>query len=156
MNGRGIAALIAGAMMLASGIGNVQANAVATVTYKVKHVVLEAGNLGKTLASGYTTIEQENVSCGHYGTCRFAMSIMANVGEGTCTGEWAIIGLVDGNSVDGGPLLEALPKAGNTQTHIWQGVYSTGSGYHTITFQLYLPCSANANQWSVRYLITKP
>jgi hypothetical protein len=35
-------------------------------------------------------------------------------------------------------------------------VYTVGVGNHTITFQLYLPCSANANQWSVRYLITTP
>jgi hypothetical protein len=84
------------------------------------------------------------------------MSIMSNVGTATCKSEWAIVGLVDGNYVDGGPLLESLPNAGETQTHVWQGIHTVGAGTHTITFQLYLPCSANANQWSVRYLTTTP
>ena len=96
------------------------------------------------------------IQCPYFNGCTFAMRIMANVGQATCKGEWAIVGLVDGNSVDGGPLVEALPSTGNTQTNVWQGVYSAGAATHTITFELYLPCPANANQWSVRYLITEP
>jgi len=129
------------------------AAAATTTSHKVINTVLESGNLGQTLSSGYTTIETAGVKC-TYSTCTVSMQIMANVGKATCTSEWAIVGLVDGNSVDGGPLLEALPAAGNVQTHVWQGIYTTGGGYHTLTFQIYLPCSANADQWSVRYLVT--
>lgn len=152
---RTTAPLIVGAIMAAAGVTNVQAHAVASETHAIKRVILQAGNLGKTLASGYTTVEHKDIWCG-YSTCTFAMSIMANVGEATCKGEWAIVGLVDGNSVDGGPLLEALPNAGSTQTHMWQGIYTAYEGYHNVEFQLYLPCSANANQWSLRYLVTTP
>lgn len=151
-----VAPLIAAAIMAASGTRNVQAHVATAQTVKIRRVVLESGNPGKTLNSGYTTMQQSTVSCSYYSNCTFAMSIMANVGEATCKEEWAIIGLVDGNSVDGGPLVEELPGNGNTQTHVWQGVYSVPPGYHTLTFQLYLPCAANANQWSVRYLIAKP
>ncbi|HLY05795.1 MAG TPA: hypothetical protein VKR31_08620 [Rhizomicrobium sp.] len=155
MNWRTTASLIAGAIMAASGMNDGWAHGVAAVSHTIKRVVLQAGNVNRTLPSGYTTIEHRDVWCG-YMTCTFAMSIMANVGEATCKGEWAIVGLVDGNSVDGGPLLEALPNAGNTQTHTWQGIYAVDEGYHNVQFQLYLPCSANANQWSVRYLVTTP
>lgn len=155
MNWQKTVPLIVGAIMAASGVTNVQART-AGVTTKIKRVILDAGNVGRTLGSGYTTIEHQEVWCGSYSSCTIAMSIMANVGEATCREEWEIVGLVDGNSVDGGTQLDVLPLAGNTQTRTWQGVYSVAEGYHTVSFELYLPCSANANQWSVRYLITKP
>ena len=146
------APLLAGAALAVSGLTNAHAHGT-PVTTKLKNVFLDAGNPGKTLNSGNTTIESTQVVC-IYSDCTFAMSIMANVGQATCKDEWAIVGLVDGHKVDGGPLLESLPNEGNTQTHTWQGIYTTGSGSHTLTFQLSLPCPANANQWSVRYLIT--
>src|SRR5690242_20602593 len=151
MIGRRIVLLIAGAIIAI-------AHTAAARPHKITHVVLDDGNPGETLSSGYSTIEQTTVRCSYYNTCTIAMRIMANVGQATCKGEWAIVGLVDGNSVDGGPLVEALPSAGNTQTNVWQGAYYTGSATetHTITFELYVPCPANANQWSVRYLITEP
>lgn len=117
--------------------------------------VLESGNPGATLAKGYSTIETATAVC-NYATCTLGLSIMSNVGQATCKNEWAIVGVVDGNSVDGGPLLEALPSPGLTQTHVWHGLYSVKTGSHTIAFELYLPCAANANQWSVRYLIATP
>jgi hypothetical protein len=117
--------------------------------------ILESGNPERTLSQGYSTIETATVVC-HYATCTLGLSIMSNVGQATCKNEWAIVGVVDGNSVDGGPLLESLPNAGETQTHVWQGVYSMTTGSHTIAFELYLPCAANANQWSVRDLIATP
>jgi hypothetical protein len=147
----------AAAVMVATGIACAHAREPSAVTtrHHPKSVVLEAGNLGKTLSKGYSTIEQASVYCG-YSRCTFGLSMMANVGTATCKSEWAIVGLVDGNYVDGGPLLETFPNAGKTQTHVWQGVYTVSSGSHTITFQVYLPCSANVNQWSVRYLTTAP
>ena len=156
MNWRKIVPLIAGATIAVSWITNVQAHAVTTETHDIRSVVLDAGNLGKTLSEGYTTIEQATVSCIAQ-SCTLAMRIMANVGTATCKQQWAIVGFVDGNYVDGGPLLQTLPNGGKTETNIWQGIYTVGySTQHTITFQVYLPCSANINQWSVRYLITKP
>ena len=155
MNWQKWAPLVAGVALAATGQTDVHAHAVASKTTKISRVILYAGNPGKTLAAGYTTIERKRVGC-FYSLCTFAMSIMANVGEATCKDEWAIVGLVDGRPVDGGPLLESLPNGGNTQTHTWQGIYNAAQGYHTLTFQLYLPCAANANQWSVRYLITRP
>ena len=155
MNWRTTAPLIAGAIMVTGGVTNGWTHAVTTETHTIRRVVLEAGNLGKTIPEGYTTIQHKDIWCG-YSTCTFALSIMANVGEATCKDEWAIVGLVDGNSVDGGPLLEALPNAGSTQTHTWQGIYVTNEGYHNVAFELYVPCAVNANQWSVRYLVTSP
>ena len=149
MNGRRILLLLAGAIMAVT-------HAAAAQPHKITHVVLDAGNPGETLSAGYSTIKQSTVPCSYYNTCTLAMRIMANVGQATCNGEWAIVGLVDGNTVDGGPLVEALPSAGNTQTNIWQGMYTIlGTTTHKVTFQLYLPCSANLNQWSVRYLTTR-
>jgi hypothetical protein len=145
------------AAMAATGIACAHASepSAATTRHHPKSIILESGNLGKTLTKGYSNIEQASVYCG-YSVCTLGLSMMSNVGTATCKSEWAIVGLVDGNYVDGGPLVESLPNAGETQTHIWHGVYTVGVGNHTITFQLYLPCSANANQWSVRYLITTP
>ena len=149
MNGRRIGVLVAGTIISVAPAGAAQ-------LHKVKQVILDAGNPGKTLSTGYTTIEQTTIQCTIGFACTLAMRIMANVGQATCKGEWAIVGQVDGNSVDGGPLVEALPSAGNTQTNVWQGVYTVlGTTTHKITFQLYLPCSANLNQWSVRYLVTR-
>jgi hypothetical protein len=147
------AALIAGGAIALAGIAGDHAHA---NTSKIQGVVLDAGNPGKTLSAGYSTIEQATVHCSIYRSCTLQMRVMANVGSATCKSQWAIVALVDGNSVDGGPLLDTLPNAGNTQTDIWQGIYTTATGAHTITFQLYLPCAANINQWSVRYLVTKP
>jgi hypothetical protein len=145
------------AAMAATGIACSHASepSAATTEHLLKSVILESGNPGNTLTKGYSSIEQASVYCG-YSVCTLGMRIMSNVGTATCKSEWAIVGLVDGNYVDGGPLLESLPNAGETQTHVWQGMYTVGVGNHTITFQLYLPCSANANQWSVRYLLTAP
>jgi hypothetical protein len=84
------------------------------------------------------------------------MRIMSSISEATCQGEWSIIGLVDGNSVDGGPFEGSLPASGLERTGTWQGLYRTGSGNHTLSFQLHVPCSVNAGQWSVRYEITDP
>ena len=149
MNGRRIGVLVAGTIIVGAPAGAAQ-------LHKVKQVILDAGNPGKTLSTGYTTLEQTTIQCTIGFDCTLAMRIMANVGQATCKGEWAVVGLVDGNTVDGGPLVEALPSAGNTQTNIWQGMYTIlGTTTHKVTFQLYLPCSANLNQWSVRYLTTR-
>ena len=155
MNRRKLALLVVGAVAM-SGSTNLPANAGAAQRHKIRHVVLDAGNLGKTLSKGYSTIEQTTIHCNSRVGCTFAMRIMANVGQATCKGEWAIVGLVNGTKVDGGPLVEALPSAGNTQSYVWQGIYKTNSYYNTVAFELHLPCSANANQWSVRYMITEP
>ena len=157
MNRRKIALLVVGSVAM-SGIANLPANANAGAAqrHRIRHVFLDAGNPGETLSTGYSTIEQTTIHCSSYLGCTLAMRIMANVGQATCNGEWAIVALVDGHNVDGGPPVEALPSAGKTQTNVWQGTYSAGSYSHTITFELYVPCPANANQWSVRYLITAP
>ena len=149
MNGRRIVVLLAGAIIVGAPAGAAQ-------RHKVRHVILDSGNPGETLSKGYSTIEQTTTTCNSRVGCTLAMRIMANVGQATCKGEWAIVGLVNGTNVDGGPLVEALPSAGKTQTNVWQGIYKTGAYYNTISFELHLPCPANANQWSVRYLITKP
>ena len=154
MNSPRIVPLIAGAMIATSSITNVQAHAV-TSPHGIAHVVLHAGYLGKTLNKGYSTIEQATVFCG-YQDCPIGLRVMANVGTATCMDQWAIVGLVDGNSVDGGPLLESLPNTGKTETSMWQGTYTVGTGTHTVTFDVSLPCSANINQWSVRYVIAEP
>src|SRR5262249_4832381 len=110
---RTIIPLVAGAIMAVTPAGAAQ-------LHKITHVVLDARNPGETLSSGYSTIDQTTVLC----RCTLAMRIMANVGQATCSGEWAIVGLVDGHYVDDGPLVEALPSAGHTQTNVWQGAYT--------------------------------
>lgn len=127
----------------------------ATMMHKVLSTVLDSGNPGQTLSGGYTTMETAGVKC-TYSTCTVSMQIMASVGKATCTSEWAIIGLVDGNSVDGGPYQNQLPSNGKYQARTWQGQYTISNGSHTVAFQIYLPCSANAYQWSVDYMLTTP
>ena len=127
----------------------------ATTTHKVLSTILESGNTGQTLGSGYTTMETAGAQC-YSATCTVSMQIMATVGNATCTDLWKIVGLVDGTSIDGGPYQSGLPKSGNYQVRIWRGEYPVSRGSHTLAFQLYLPCSANAYQWSVDYMITKP
>ena len=126
-----------------------------STTHKVLNTILESGNTGQTLATGYTTMETATDKCG-YSSCTVSMEIMANVGKSTCSGEWAIVGLVDGNSVDGGPYQSGLPGSGKYQTRDWQGQYTVSSGSHTFAFQIYVPCPVNAYQWSVNYMLTTP
>jgi len=126
-----------------------------TTPHKVVSTILESGNPGQTLSSGNTTMETATTKCPRT-TCTVSMEIMANVGKATCTDEWKIIGLVDGNSVDGGPYLSQLPGSGRYQTRNWQGQYTLANGRHTFAFQIYVPCSANAYQWSVNYMLTTP
>ena len=118
-------------------------------------IVLDSGNSGQTLSTGYNTIETASAKCA-YSSCTFSMNIMSSVSNATCTEEWSIVGLVDGNSVDGGPYQNGLPNSGNQQTRVWQGQYTVGYGKHTIAFQLYVPCPTTADQWAVNYLITTP
>ena len=127
----------------------------ATTIHKLLNTVLESGNTGQTLSSGYTTMETASIKC-RYTNCTVSMQIMSNVGNATCTSEWAIVGLVDGNSVDGSPYVSQLPASGKFQTRNWQGQYSISYGNHTIAFQLYVPCPVNAYQWSVDYTLTTP
>ena len=127
----------------------------ATTTHKLLTTVLESGNTGQTLSTGYTTMETASLRCS-YSSCTVSMNIMANVGNATCTNEWAIVGLVDGNSVDGGPYVSQLPSNQKFQTRNWQGQYTIGSGNHTLAFQLHVPCPVNAYQWSVNYTLTTP
>lgn len=141
---------VIGCLTLALGI---QADAAAT--HSVLGVVLDSGNPGNTLSTGYNTMETTSAKCTKT-SCTVAMSIMASVSAATCTKEWAIVGLVDGNSVDGGPLQEELPHGGNQETRTWQGIYPIANGTHTLAFQIYIPCPVNADQWSVAYLITTP
>lgn len=126
----------------------------ATVILRPANIVLESGNPGQTLSAGYTTLETAMVRCADVAGCVLGLNIMSTVGQATCANEWAIVGLVDGNSVDGGPLVDPLPGPGKTQTRNWQGVYAIAFGNHTIVFQNYVPCPATAYQWSVRYLMT--
>lgn len=117
---------------------------------------LDSGNPQTTLSVGNTTLETAQTNC-LYGTrCTLAMTIMASVGAATCTKEWAIIGLVDGNAVDSEPLQNPLPHDGNQQTARWQGAAKLSHGDHTATFQIYVPCPATAEQWSVKYDLTVP
>ena len=128
----------------------------ATTQHKIVDLVLQSGNPRQTLQTGYTTMETATVSC-KSSSCTLGMSIMANIGEFTCTQEeWAIVGLVDGNSVDGGPYEGAVPGSGFYQSRSWQGSYSISNGKHTIAFQINAPCSVTAYQWSVSYLVTTP
>jgi hypothetical protein len=133
----------------------VSGSAGATIVHKLLNTVLESGNTGQTLSKGYTTMETASVKCG-YSSCTVSMNIMASVANATCTNEWAIVGLVDGNSVDGAPYVSQLPKAGINQVRNWQGQYTVSNGNHTIAFQLYVPCPVNAYQWSVSYMLTTP
>jgi len=126
-----------------------------TTIHKVVSTVLESGNTGQTLSTGYTTMETATVNCG-YSSCTVSMDIMSSVGNATCTNEWAIVGLVDGNSVDGAPSQNQLPGNGKQQTRNWQGQYLVTNGKHTLAFQIYVPCPVNAYQWSVDYLVTTP
>ena len=127
----------------------------ATTLHTLLNTVLESGDTGQTLSSGYTTMETAQLKC-PYSQCTVSMNIMASVGAATCTSEWAIIGLMDGNSVDGGPYVGELPGSGRTQVRNWQGQYVISNGKHTAAFQLYVPCDANAYQWSVSYTVTTP
>jgi hypothetical protein len=127
----------------------------ATTSRTILTTVLESGNTGQTLSTGYTTMETAQVKC-RYSSCTVSMEIMANVGNATCTNEWAIVGLVDGNSVDGAPYVGQLPAPPKYQTRNWQGQYTVINGNHTIAFQLYVPCPVNAYQWSVDYTLTTP
>lgn len=106
--------------------------------------------------TGATTIEVANVSCDDSNGCSIAMTIMASLSNASCQDEWAILGLVDGNSVDGGPLQNELPRPGNQQTARWQGSAKVTTSSHTLTFQLYVPCSATLDQWSVNYMVARP
>lgn len=156
-----VISLMAGAAIAASGTGLAASPAVGasfSANMKPRSVVLESGNPQQTLGKGVSTMETATISCPSslYARCSLSLSIMANVGSSTCKDEWGILGLVDGNSVDGGPLTEQLPIVGNTQTNLWQGTYTVGEGNHTVAFQLYMPCPANANQWSVRYIVNVP
>lgn len=132
-----------------------QSPAATSPSHKALYEVLNSGNPGQTLSAGFTTIDTESVKCS-YSTCTVSMEIMQNVDKATCTDEWAIVGLVDGNSVDGGPYQNILPTSGKYQTRSWQGQYTMSQGTHTLAYQINLPCSANANQWSVNYLMTTP
>ena len=146
--------LVTGGATLILGLGMMQACA-ATTTHKVQDLVLQSGNPGITLSTGYNTLETATIDC-RQASCTLGLAIMSTVSEATCTEEWAIIGLVDGQSVDGGPDQDELPHAGNTQTRNWQGDYQVSNGKHTIAFQIYTPCAVNANQWSVNYTVTTP
>src|SRR5437868_8447628 len=90
MNRRKTALLVVGATVAMSGIANFPANAGTVQPHKIRHVILDAGNLGRTLSSGYSMIEQKTIHCSSYSGCTLAMRIMANVGQATCKGEWAI------------------------------------------------------------------
>ena len=127
-----------------------------TVLLKPVSIVIASGDPGKTLATGHTTIDTESIYCPSGYGCVLGLNIMSAVGSATCTNEWSINGLVDGNSVDGGPLVDALPGSDKTQTRNWQGSYSVAFGNHTVVFQIYVPCPATAEQWSVSYLVAKP
>ena len=126
-----------------------------TVRLKPVNMVLASGNPSQTLATGYTTMETATVTCPSGYGCVVGLNVMQAVGQATCTSEWAIIGLVDGDSVDGGPMVDALPGSDKTQTRNWQGAYSISYGTHTIAFQVYVPCPATAYQWSVSYLLAE-
>jgi hypothetical protein len=137
----------AGSASLALAVPCASANAAETF-----HVVVESGNPGTTLAKGYTTLETATMQCERLGGCMISMRIMSAISEATCKGQWAIVGLVDGNSVDGGPYQEGLPPSGETHTGTWQGAIQVKDGTHTVAFQLNVPCPATADQWSVRYM----
>src|ERR1700761_4058963 len=94
---------IAAGAILATLPSSVQAKVpfTATVGHKVTQVLLESGNFGRTLSKGYTSINQTTVSCSNP-SCTLGLSIMANVGDAACKSEWAIVGQVDGDDVDGG------------------------------------------------------
>ena len=127
----------------------------ATTLHKVLNTILESGNTGQTLSSGTTTMETASAKCA-WSSCTVSMQIMANVGQATCTNEWAIVALVDGVSVDGSPYQSSLPSNGKYQTRTWQGQYTMAAGKHTFAFQIYVPCAVNAHQWSVNYMVTTP
>jgi hypothetical protein len=156
-------ATLLGGMVLIIGVQAIDNPATAegtvapsTTTDKIVDVVLQSGNPGQTLQTGYTTMETATVSC-KFSSCTLGMNIMANIGESTCTQEeWKIVGLVDGNSVDGGPDVGSVPGAGQYQSRSWQGAYSVDSGKHTIAFQIYAPCDVTAYQWAVSYFVTTP
>src|SRR5579862_4054941 len=107
------------------------ASAGATTLHKVVSTVLESGNPNQTLSRGNTTIETAQAKCPNF-SCTVSLQVMVNVGQATCTDEWKIIGLADGNSVDGGPYVSQLPASGKYQTRSWQGQATISNGNHTL------------------------
>ena len=144
------------AFLLGASSEPVAARSSAAAESHIISTVLESGNPHQSLRSGDTTIEVANVSCDYSIGCSVEMTIMASLSNASCQNEWAILGLVDGNSVDGGPLQNELPRPGNQQTARWQGSVKVPIGSHTLAFQLYVPCSATADQWSVNYTLARP
>ena len=124
--------------------------------HTVVGVFTQSGNPAQTLNSGYNTIEAATITCPRYNTCTLIMNVMAQIGNASSTGEWAINVLVDGISVDGGPIQASMPAANKYQIHNWQGEYPVRYGKHTIEYQIYVPTSAVAYQYSVSYMITVP
>lgn len=148
--------LLLSCVALALGSAQPGAGNAATVIRHVVGVYLQSGNTGQTLSDGHTTMESTTISCGYPSGCTLGMKVMSTVGLATCVKQWAIVGLVDGNSVDGGPPVDALPANDITQTRNWQGVYAVAHGSHTVSFQIYVPCAVTAYQWSVSDLVTTP
>jgi hypothetical protein len=146
---------IALALIAEAGSTSALAKSTNTVLLTPLGIAYVSGNYGQTMPEGITTIDTTQVRCNFVGGCVLGLSVMSTVGKATCTDQWAINELVDGNSVDGGPYVDKLPGSERTATRNWQGSYSVRYGVHTVAIQLNVPCPTTAYQWAGAYLVTK-
>jgi hypothetical protein len=96
-------------------------------------------------AQTFTTIDQATIQCPAT-TCTLALSAMQSIKSADSQGEWAIVGVVDGQN-----LLysyQGFEPIASYLTGNWQGNYTVSEGTHIVTFQIYADVSVLFNVWS--------
>lgn len=123
---------------------------------RIKKEYFDTGSPGSALASGPNTEESATVNCPGPSTCTFYIDVMDQIETSTIgSGCWAIVVVVDGNYVDGGPCTNQVANVLDTRS--WTGQYpGLAPGNHTVELQTFVNAPGSQWRWTIHDVVAVP
>lgn len=125
----------------------------------LKSTTQEIGTCCATVGSGFSNIDSAlTFTCPGPGTCTVTDEMVVQAGNNTIGGNrWALVGLLDGNYIDGGPFVGELLTDSNYSVATWTSAAgSVAPGKHTLQSQIYTDDGATLANWGITYRLYKP
>lgn len=125
----------------------------------LKSTSVVVGEADITIPSGFTNIDSPlGFTCPGPTTCTVAAEMNVQLGENTISGNgWALLGMLDGSYMDGGPYVGELLTDGRFSAAHWTATLGgVTPGHHTLQSQVYTDDGAFLANYELVYRLYKP
>lgn len=125
----------------------------------LKSTSVAVGEPDITIPAGFTNIDSPlGFTCPGPTTCTVAAEMNVQAGNNTLSGNgWALLGMLDGSYMDGGPYVgELLTDSRFSVAHWTVTAGGVTPGHHTLQTQIYTDFGAELANYEIVYRLYKP